>query len=66
MTEFDKKDFDSETWRKLKAFYEARLEQLRRDNDSPMNEDARNQHLGKIAECKYFLNLDKPPPFTED
>lgn len=45
-------------WIRLKAHYEDRLKMLRLQNDSPMDDARRNFHIGKIAECKYFLELD--------
>jgi hypothetical protein len=43
---------------RLKAHYEDRLKTLRIQNDHIMDDAKRNFHVGKIAECKYFLELD--------
>lgn len=52
-------DVQSNTWLKLKAYYQARLQVLREQNDGEMFPDVRQKHLGRIAEVKAFLALEQ-------
>jgi len=65
LASLDKKDFDSATWAKLIQHYEARLMQLRIQNDNTMSKKQRYQLIGQIAEVKYLLNLSQPKPVAE-
>ena len=56
LTPYDK---ESVTWLKLKAHYEARLQELRLKNDHPMLEGERDQLIGQILEVKTLLKLDE-------
>lgn len=49
-------------WLKLKVYYEDKLEQKRRENDSDMPAEKRDKLRGRIAEIKDLLALDKPAP----
>lgn len=60
-------DRQSPLWRKLKAYFEARLEKNRARNDSPTLSEAETAALrGAIAELKHMTRLDQPVPLVED
>ena len=48
-------------WHLLRAHYEARLANLRGQNDNPNNDPTKTAFLrGQIAEVKALLTIDKP------
>lgn len=51
-------DRSSALWLRLKAHLEARLQSLRLQNDTVMDEGRRNIQIGRIAEVKGLLALD--------
>ncbi len=55
----------SALWAKIKKHYEARLQELREENDSDKDDIKTAKQRGRIAEVKLVLGLDKPPPATE-
>ncbi len=56
---------ESGLWRKLKGYYEARLDQLRQQNDSRMPDAERAVLIGKIEEVKLFIQHDQDAPEVE-
>ena len=56
--ELTQADLQSETWRKIKDYYTARLLVYRRQNDTKMAEADRNYLIGKIQEVKDVLALE--------
>lgn len=58
-------DYTTATWLRFKEDAEARLAELRKQNDSdkPAEETARLR--GQIKELKYWLDRDKPAPAVE-
>lgn len=62
LTELEKQ---SALWQKLKKHAEERIQKLRTDNDKDMDERATQKLRGRIAEAKYWLELDQPPPAVE-
>lgn len=59
----DEFDRTSAVWKKLKPFLEARLESLRKMNDSPKRGADVTAYLrGQIAELKVLIALDKETP----
>lgn len=57
MNELNRHDFQSATWQKLRALYEARLSDLRTKNDNDLDAEATAALRGQIRECKHFLAL---------
>jgi hypothetical protein len=55
VTDLTKDDRHSSAAIKLRQAYEARLKGLRVQNDARMDESARSEHLGRIAEVKMLL-----------
>lgn len=59
----DANDRRTETWVKLRKFYEERLAAARRRNDNPkLTLDDTLVLRGRIAECRAILALDKELP----
>ena len=55
-------DFRSETWQKIKAQLEQRLESCRKRNDSNALSVIDTAHLrGRITELKYLIDLEEGP-----
>ncbi len=52
----------SPLWRKLKEHWEARMEQLRSENDKNLNEIETARLRGRIAEVKASLDIGTPKP----
>lgn len=53
------RDFDTQTWQRLRALLTARLQQLREENDSG-DAEITAKRRGRIAELKELLALEKP------
>lgn len=60
-----KQERDDPLWLKLKAEYESRLAQLRKDNDKDMSEADTANLRGRIAEVRKFLSLGEEKPVIE-
>lgn len=60
-----KQERNDPLWLKLKAEYESRLAQLRKDNDKDMSEAATANLRGRIAEVRKFLSLGEEKPVIE-
>ena len=56
--DFTAYDKNSETWQKIKAHYEEKLVNLRKQNDHTMEENKRNILIGQISEVKKLLNIE--------
>ena len=52
-------------WLKLKAEYESRLAQLRKDNDKDMSEAATANLRGRIAELRRIIDMGAEKPVIE-
>lgn len=67
MPDFRRSDFESETWGRLKRYFEHRLGELRTQNDNCPPEQTERLR-GRIAEVKLFLELPSqaPPQETDD
>lgn len=52
------RDFDTQTWQRVRAHLTARLQQLREENDSG-DAEITAKRRGRIAEIKELLALDK-------
>lgn len=62
----DKNDTAQPLWAKLRTHYEAKLAQLRAQNDDPGKDPIKTAALrGRIAEVKALLALASPAPATE-
>ena len=58
---------DSPIFRKMVQYYQTRLNELRVQNDKPMDADQTSHQRGRIAEVKEFLMLDRDQPvITEE
>jgi len=55
----DKRDLLSPTWVKLKEHFAARLTDLRGANDRSLQMEDTARLRGRIAEAKYFLELEQ-------
>lgn len=54
-------------WLRLKEHYQARLADLRKQNDSAkLNEIETARLRGRIEECKKFLSLSDPKPDIDE
>ena len=65
---FTREEFDSALQAKWSAHFAKRIDELRRQNDSPQNSEQTTATLrGRIAELKELLRLaEKPAPAQED
>ena len=63
MNEFclSKAEKETAVWLKLKAHFEERLEEVRKQNDANLSPEETANRRGKIAELKRILALEKPP-----
>lgn len=59
-------DFSTPAWLRFKEDAQERLDELRLMNDAPGPEAVTIATRAKIAELKYWLGLDEPPPTTSD
>jgi hypothetical protein len=55
-------EVESATWQKVSAYYQHRLDLLRRKNDTPLSEFETATLRGRIAEAKHLLALAEPAP----
>lgn len=53
---------NSALWLRLKTYWEGRLQLLRTQNDAVMDDGKRNLQVGRIAEIKAMLDLDREQP----
>lgn len=58
-------DFDSPTWKAIKAHFTERRDFLRKMNDAPMSESDRGQLIGRIQEVKALLAMEEQAPLVE-
>lgn len=65
MLKLDEQDKTSALWKKLVAYYEIRLDQLREKNDVPKSELKTAALRGRIAEIKEFLGIASAAPDQE-
>lgn len=54
----------SPLWIRLKAHFDARLQDLRERNDQAMGEKERDKLIGQIFEVKKFLAMGQEPRVT--
>jgi len=52
-------------WPKLMKYMEAKLQELRAQNDAELSPEKTAFQRGKIAQLKSLMNLDKDLPITE-
>lgn len=52
---------DSTLWKKLKAYWEGRLADARRQIEADLNEIETAKRRGRIAELKHMLDLERAP-----
>lgn len=60
-----KEERDHPIWLKLKAEYEARLAQLRKDNDKDMSETETAKQRGRISEVRRIIDMGAEKPVIE-
>lgn len=56
---------DTDLWRKISAELDARLKQLRAENDKSMSEAETEKLRGRIAEVKNFISMGVEKPVIE-
>lgn len=56
------KDYESPVWLRFKEDAEARLADLRKQNDSDKTAEDTARIRGQIRELKYWLDRDRPAP----
>lgn len=60
-----KQERNDPLWLKLKAEYESRLAQLRKDNDKDMSETETAKLRGRIAELRRIIDMGAEKPVIE-
>ncbi len=58
-------DRRSDTWKKIKAHYEAELAKLRQQNDGELDAEKTARLRGRIFEIKRILDMDKETPVRQ-
>lgn len=59
MSQLTVTDVQSPVWMKLATYYRERLQQLREQNDGEMAPEQRQKHVGRIAEVKALLSMER-------
>lgn len=68
-TPFQRSDYDSEVWKRVRAHFEARLNTARIKNEGRLSIEETNRLRGRIFEMKAFLALspdETAPPESDD
>ena len=59
------RELQDPVWLKLKAYYELRLVDLKKQNDADLPQDQTAKLRGRIAEVKKLLDIGNPKPAIE-
>ena len=66
MSILTQRELQDPVWLKIKAHLEARLTDLRKQNDSDFDSEKTAKLRGRIAEAQKILNLVNPKPEIEN